>query len=144
MNPAHRTARFWCAIPAVEVPDRGLAIVTACNPHDRPTDDETNRRADAALAAELDRLGWRRFRVIGGSPDGAHQEPGWGVDCGSMAAAIDLGRRWGQVAVFWVEQEALHLVDCHDGSVEALGSWSGRTRFDLPPGSWRIGPPAPV
>jgi len=138
MNPAHRTARFWCTIPAGEVPDRGFAIVTACNPADRPTDDEANRRADAALAVELDRLGWRRFRVIGGSPDGAHQEPGWGVDCGSLADALGLGRRWDQVAIFWVEHDELLLAGCHDGSVEALGPWSLRTRFDQPLGPWRL------
>ena len=49
-----------------------------------------------------------------------------------------LGRRWGQAAVFWVDHDALSLVDCHDGKTEALGSWMARTRFNQPLGSWRV------
>lgn len=140
MNPAHRTARFWCAITGDAVPSRAFAIVTACNPDDRSCDDATNQAADAALAAELDRLGWSRFRVIGGSPDLAHQEPGWAVATGSPAAAIDLGRQWRQVAVFWVDHDRLTLLDCRSGNLESLGSWSGRTRFGQPLGPWRLEP----
>jgi hypothetical protein len=138
MNPAHRTARFHCAIPESEIPTSAFAIVTACDPGDRPQPEGLNRRADDGLAAEIDRTGWRRFRVIGASPDLRHQEPGWGVVAGSLPDAVALGRRWGQRAIFWVEDDGLHLVDCIDGTSEDLGLWSSRTRFGLAMGPWTL------
>ncbi len=138
MNPAYRTARFHCAILESEIPAAGFAIVTACNPGDRLQPEGANRQADDGLAAELDRRGWQRFRVIGASPDLRHQEPGWGAVTRSMAEAVALGRRWGQRAVFWVEGDALWLVDCLDGTSEDLGSWSSRTRFGRVMGSWTL------
>jgi hypothetical protein len=55
-----------------------------------------------------------------------------------MTEAIALGRRWGQAAVFWVEDDCLNLVDCRDGCGEALGCWTQRTRFLQPIGAWRV------
>ena len=138
MNAAYRTAVFQCAIGIQDIQHPCFAIVTACNPNDRVCSDAENRLADDAMVEELDRMGWWRFRVIGGSPDFCHQEPGWGVATGSIAEAITLGRRWGQAAVFWVEDDSLNLVDCRDGCREALGCWTQRTRFLQPIGAWRV------
>lgn len=141
MNPAYRTARFCCAIAPRDLHRfPRFAIVTACNPGDRLCSEAENQEADQGLVADLDRLGWPRFRLIGGSPDFRHQEPGWGVATGSMAEAVALGRRWGQAAVFWVEGDALSLVDCRDGSAEPLGSWCARTGFGKTLGPWRVVP----
>lgn len=140
MNPAYRTARFQCALGPGDIRHPRFAIVTACDPGDRVRSDEANRQADAGLLEDLDRHGWWRFRVIGGSPDFRHQEPGWGVATASLEQAIALGRRWGQAAVFWVEHDALSLVDCANGDAEALGSWSARTRFHQALGPWRVVP----
>ena len=140
MNPAYRTVRFQCALGPEDIPAKAFGIVTACDPRDEVRSDEVNQQADAGLLADLDRRGWWRFRVIGGSPDFHHQEPGWGVATGSLLEAIALGRRWGQAAVFWVEDDALNLVDCTIGSIEALGRWSSRTRFHQPLGAWRVVP----
>jgi len=87
MNPAYRTAVFQCAIGIQDIQHPCFAIVTACNPNDRVCSDAENRLADDAMVEELDRMGWWRFRVIGGSPDFCHQEPGWGVATGSMTEA---------------------------------------------------------
>lgn len=138
MNPAHRSSRFWCALRAEDLPVPSFAIVTACNPGDRLQSDSMNRQADGALAAECDQRGWARFRVVGASADLRHQEPGWGVSCGSLDQAVALGRRWGQVAIFWIENDALLLVDCEDHQSETLGSWSARTRFGQSLGPWRL------
>lgn len=138
MNPAHRLARFWCAIDAEQIPVRRFAIVTACNPGDRLMPESINQAADAALARELDRLGCFRFRVVGASPDLVHQEPGWGVAMDSPEHAVTLGRRWGQIAIFWVDDDALSLVACEDGRSEALGRWSARTVFRQISGPWRV------
>ncbi len=138
MNPLYRTAHFQCAIGPEEIRHDCFAIVTACDPGDRGCSETTNQQADRGLVADLDRHGWCRFRVVGGSPDFQHQEPGWAVATGSVAEALALGRRWGQAAVFWVDHDALSLVDCNDGKAEALGSWMARTRFNQPLGPWRV------
>ena len=140
MNPAYREAVFRCGVGICDIHPHRFAIVTACNPNDCVCPEAENRRADEELARELDRMRVWHFRVIGGAPDFRHQEPGWGVAMGSMNEAVDLGRRWGQAAVFWVEDDVLHLVDCSDGGHEDLGSWSRRTRFFQPVGGWRVVP----
>jgi hypothetical protein len=128
MNPAYRTACFRCEIRREDVPAR-FAIITAFNPEDRICPDELNRRADLELAEELDRVGCRRFRVTGGSPDFSHAEAGWGCETGSLESALLLGRRFRQAAIYWVDHDVLVLADCPTGSVETLGNWSDRTLF---------------
>ena len=138
MNPAYRTVRFQCAIRLEEIIHPCFTVVTACNPGDQVCSETVNQQADKGLVADLNYRGWWRFRVVGGSPDFQHQEPGWAVATGSVAEAIALGRRWGQVAVYWVDQDSLSLVDCQNGNAEALGSWRARTRFNQPLGPWCV------
>jgi len=97
-----------------------FAIITAYDPEGRVTPLETNQQADAALEVELRSAGHRLHRITGGSADGAHREPGWGVPLG-LPGAVEIGRRHGQLAVFMVRAGSLSLVDCADGSVEDLG-----------------------
>ena len=97
-----------------------FAIITAYDPEGRPTSPAANDAADAMLKAELQAAGFRLHRVTGGSADGGHQEPGWGVTVG-LPGAVEFGRRYRQVAVFYVRAGALTLVDCEDGSAEDLG-----------------------
>jgi len=97
-----------------------FAIITAYDPDGLPTTAELNHAADAYLEAELRAAGYRLHRITGGSADGVHLEPGWGVPIG-LPGAVELGRRYRQVAVFYVRAGALTLVDCADGSSEGLG-----------------------
>ncbi len=97
-----------------------FAIITAYDPEGRATSPEANVAADAILKAELQAAGFRLHRITGGSADGVHLEPGWGVVVG-LPGAVEFGRRYRQVAVFYVRAGALTLVDCEDGSVEDLG-----------------------
>jgi hypothetical protein len=97
-----------------------FAIITAYDPEGRAASPADNVAADAMLKAELQAAGFRLHRLTGGSADGVHQEPGWGVTVG-LPGAVEFGRRYRQVAVFYVRAGALTLVDCEDGSVEDLG-----------------------
>ena len=97
-----------------------FAIVTAYDPEGLATSPGDNATADAKLESELRTAGYRLHRISGGSADGAHQEPGWGVPIG-VPGAVEFGRRYRQVAVFYVRAGALALVDCEDGSSEDLG-----------------------
>ena len=97
-----------------------FAIITAYDPDGLATATEQNLAADAALGADLRAAGYRLHRITGGSADGVHLEPGWGVPIG-LPGAVEFGRRYGQVAVFAVRAGRLALVDCEDGSAEDLG-----------------------
>jgi hypothetical protein len=97
-----------------------FAIITAYDPDGLPTSPELNLAADAALEADLRAAGYRLHRITGGSADGVHLEPGWGVPIG-LPGAVEFGRRYRQVAVFAVRTGRLALVDCEDGSAEDLG-----------------------
>jgi hypothetical protein len=70
--------------------------------------------ADARLAAELDKLGLRRWRVTGRSPAGDHAEPGWGVAC-ELSVARDIGQQFDQAAIFWVLDDVLWVGECGVG-----------------------------
>ena len=97
-----------------------FAIITACDPEGRAASLADNVAADAMLKAELQAAGFRLHRLTGGSADGVHLEPGWGVAVG-LPGAVEFGRRYRQVAVFYVRAGALTLVDCEAGSAEDLG-----------------------
>lgn len=96
-----------------------FAIITAYDPDGQPTATERNLEADTALEAELRAAGYRLHRITGGSADGVHLEPGWGVPIG-LPGAVEFGRRYRQLAIFAVRAGRLALVDCEDGSAEDL------------------------
>lgn len=97
-----------------------FAIITANDPDGLATSPEVNRAADRVLEAELRSGGHRPHRVTGGSADGTHLEPGWAVAVG-LPGAVEYGRRYRQLAVFYVRSGQLALVDCADGAEEPLG-----------------------
>jgi len=97
-----------------------FAIITAYDPDGLSTTAERNLAADVALEAELRAAGYRLHRITGGSADGVHLEPGWGVPIG-LPGAVEFGRRYRQVAIFAVREGRLALVDCEDGSAVDLG-----------------------
>ncbi|MEY4817716.1 MAG: hypothetical protein RLZZ23_489 [Verrucomicrobiota bacterium] len=123
MTPEQRAqfsqAVFRCEPLSADWP-ADFAIITAYDPDGQPTTAEQNLAADAALEADLRAAGYRLHRITGGSADGVHLEPGWGVPIG-LPGAVEFGRRYGQVAVFAVRAGRLALVDCEDGSAEDLG-----------------------
>jgi hypothetical protein len=97
-----------------------FAIITAYDPDGLPASPKANLAADAALESELRSVGYRLHRITGGSVDGIHLEPGWGVPIG-LPGAVEFGRRYRQLAVFCVRGGVVSLVDCADGSAEDLG-----------------------
>lgn len=97
-----------------ELARRGLtgdfAVVTACNPAGEPIDAEANLRRDAMLAGRLEELGIDLIRVDGRSPDGSHNEPGYGVPL-TLDAARSLAREFRQTAIFWWDGESFWLIE---------------------------------
>lgn len=105
---------------------RQFAIVTAHNPDGRITDPVANLAADEALCSALERQGLTHFRVTGGSRDGRHQEPGWGIVLTAPTIAQDLSVQFRQLAFFWIEEGRLALVDARTGEKTDQAAWTER------------------
>ena len=103
-----------------------FAIVTAYNPEGLVTDPADNNRADLELRESLDKMGLTYFRVTGGSRDGKHKEPGWGIVLQTPETSQKLSRQFKQLAFFWVEQGHVSLVETGTGSKEYQSIWTKR------------------
>jgi len=105
--PAGWPARFW--------------IITAYPPTGEAAPSAARlAELDAALVEALRAEGADALHLVtGGSPDGAHAEPGWAAAL-STEAALRLGRQFRQVAIFRVDAGRLAVVDCENGRVFEL------------------------
>lgn len=88
-----------------------FAIVTAFNPMDKVLPLEANTIADGQLKARLLVEGVSPFRALGQCPDGSHSEPGWAF-ASALESALDIARSFNQRALWWIENDHLHLVGC--------------------------------
>lgn len=113
IHPACFSTVFDAEIPAGGLPAH-WALVTAFARTGTVRRFDDDATADAKLAAELDRLGLRRWRVTGRSPAGDHAEPGWGVDC-DLSVARDIGQQFDQAAIFWIIDDLLWVGECGVG-----------------------------
>lgn len=89
---------------------RSFAVITAWNPEGVVTSDSVNDAAHEALRDTL-KLAAVNTSVacMGCSPDMSHSEPGLAVMV-ERDAAIELGRRFRQLAIFWYESEQFTIV----------------------------------
>ena len=100
-----------------------FAVVTAHNPEGVVDDPSANETADLSLRQEIERAGLIHFRVTGGSLDGRHQEPGWGIVLQNPEKARHLSEQFRQLAFFWVEQGQLSLIDTYTADTFHQGEW---------------------
>ena len=102
-----------------------FAIVTAFNPEGKGQSIETNLALDSDLAAQIQKRSLQSWRVIGGSRDFAHTEPGYAIKV-DLAVGIEIGVQFRQEAIFWIEGGNLHLVDCASHQQTLMGEWKLR------------------
>ncbi|MEQ1919122.1 MAG: DUF3293 domain-containing protein [Elusimicrobiota bacterium] len=103
-----------------------FAVVTACDPMGREAPPAANRRRDAALSRRLKALKIRHFRVTGGTQDGSHREPGWGLIMESPKVACALAAQFNQDAYFWISKGRIYLGSADGGPLHRAGSWAAR------------------
>ena len=127
MNESYASAVFTVSASPEELP-RSLVIITAHNPSGRDHSVEANQEFDRQLLAVLHSRKLDAIAVTGSSPDFSHSEPGYAVEV-DRETGVDIGRRFGQEAVFWVHDGQLHLVDCRTGKEANLGAWAERVRI---------------
>lgn len=108
-----------------------FAVVTACNPGEIvAVSQNQSRNMELRRALECDRRVRRFSSIEGCSPDLLHREASlaiWGLN---QQQAVELGRQWGQNAVFWVEKGRLAVLSCHSGRRVELGRFLDRLRQD--------------
>ncbi len=93
----------------------------------KPLPQKANETADLALRNDLG-YSSTLFRATGGSGDFSHKEEGWAADI-PKAGAIALGRKYRQLAIWWIAYDDLILIDCATCGEQRLGSFRQRLRI---------------
>ena len=75
---------------------------------------------------QLVSLGHGFMRISGGSLDGRHLEPGFGVWTLDAEALRELGQVWEQDAIFWIADGMVSMIACGDGSLHEVGPLADR------------------
>lgn len=99
-------------------------VVTAFDPGPQRYSPEENARRQAALESELP-AGTARWSAVAGAADGSHTETSVLVVGLTDDAAVRLGARWGQDAVFRWSPATWAILPC-DGSAPIVTSWAAR------------------
>ncbi|MET8534262.1 DUF3293 domain-containing protein [Streptomyces sp. NPDC005065] len=113
-----------------------LHVITAWNPRGRTASADYNAHAHGLLLDELDRQRLIWWPAAGGDACGTHVEESVAVAGMSDGTARELGRRFGQDAIFTWTPDAWRVSAC-DSDTVAVSGWaafarSGRTSW-LPP-----------
>jgi hypothetical protein len=87
-----------------------LHVLTAWNPGDARPSVAENRVANERLRAELVRRGLTVFHAVGTSSTGDHSEESYAIPDLSRSAACELGRVFGQAAIFEISAETQTVV----------------------------------
>lgn len=119
------TRTYFYAVPPNGRWPSDFHIITAWNPK-RPVSDEENDVADKRLRLVLELESHTIFRVMGYSQDMTDVEHGWGALGIDHQRAVEIGREYGQNAIFEVSGGELSVVCCDAGSKQALGSFLAR------------------
>lgn len=127
-KPEYLNAYFTVEKPRSGLPKR-FGIVTAFNPEGILLPADENSRADAKLRAHLVAAGLPHFPVTGGSRDGLHVEPGYGIVVESPDNIQPISRRFGQDAFFWVEGGMVYVINTGGMGRHRVASWQTRARY---------------
>lgn len=107
------------------IPMSTFAIVTPDNPDGEVVSPEANEQRCQDFEAQLESRGHRVIRLEAGSQDFSHKETSFAVEV-TLANAIELGREFQQVAIFWIDSGELFLVDCETTEQERVATWAER------------------
>jgi hypothetical protein len=103
-----------------------FAIITAHNPKGEILTPCQNRLLDRQLQQEILMLDRPYRAMVGVSQDRKHMEKSWAVST-DKASAIELGCKFNQNAIYYVEADKLQLIPCLLSKQEtSLGAFSPR------------------
>jgi len=125
MKPQYQAAWFRCPLGPDELPV-AFGVVTACNPKGQTLGHAGNETRTAELERHLQGRDVVFFPVCGGSHDGTHLEPGFGIVGLSVQELRELGNAFGQDALFYVTEGDVVLVSCTDDTSVRIATWKDR------------------
>lgn len=104
--------------PATDPPKirQTVHVISASNPGFLDSD-ENNERQHIYMSHRLRELGVEPLPAIGASADGQWQEASWAVTGLTRLQVCELGREFGQVAVFEIDSRRIQVVRCADSVV---------------------------
>lgn len=98
-----------------------VVVVTAWDPDSARLQAGDNQVRHRRLVSELDRSGLVHWPAVGRDPDSPHFEEGVAVVGLTESEGVDLGRRYGQAAVYVWTPEAWTVVSCTDDRRHTYG-----------------------
>ncbi|WP_037626879.1 DUF3293 domain-containing protein [Streptomyces aureus] len=96
-------------------------VITAWNPRGRTASPDANARAHRLLLVEVRHRGLTSWLAEGGDVRGTHHEESVAVVGLGDTAARELGRRFGQDAVFAWTSDAWRVLACDDDAASVSG-----------------------
>ncbi|NMH65949.1 DUF3293 domain-containing protein [Shewanella salipaludis] len=106
-----------------------FAIISAHNPLGTLLTPCQNRLLDRQLQSEIEKLHRPYRALVGAAADLTHMEKSWAVFI-DRELAVELGRRFNQNAIYYVEQGRLSLLPCIAARDELkLGSFTERVKL---------------
>ena len=115
-------------------------IVTAYNPRGLASDEAANVEYHHALLADVKALGVMSIPTVGSARDGSMEEPGLLLVGLDRPAALSLGRKYSQSAIYEWQSDRLTLLGALDTGVAVLG-WR-LEKLETPPEARKAHPSA--
>ena len=97
----------FCASRGVQI-----HVITAWNPGDERPSSEVNDTQNNQLLADISAMGFEALEALGSDPNSTHAEKSWAVIGLTDKAAIELGKKYGQVAVFRITESQQSVLGC--------------------------------
>ena len=97
----------FCASRGVQI-----HVITAWNPGDERPSSEVNDTQNNQLLADISAMGIEALEALGSDPNSTHAEKSWAVIGLTDKTAIELGKKYGQVAVFRITESQQSVLGC--------------------------------
>lgn len=97
----------FCASRSVQI-----HVITAWNPGDERPSFAINDLQNEQLRADIKTLGFDVCEALGSDPNSTHSEKSWAVIGLTDEVAIELGKKYGQVAVFRITESQQSVLGC--------------------------------
>ena len=97
----------FCASRGVQI-----HVITAWNPGDERPGSEVNDAQNKQLHADISAMGLEALEALGSDPNSTHAEKSWAVIGLTDKIAIQLGKKYGQVAVFRITESQQSVLGC--------------------------------
>ena len=97
----------FCASRGVQI-----HVITAWNPGDERPSSKINEERNEQLREEISARGLKVLEALGSDPDSSHAEKSWAVIGLTDKVAVELGKKYGQVAVFRITEFCQSVLGC--------------------------------